>query len=83
MDEAMYIFLIGFNVVVKNPLPLPLTSCFYFRSPLLAGLLLRKVSQSDVMRSTFMVHRKLRHKFVTVCVLRRKCAVQTTCRMID
>jgi hypothetical protein len=65
--------------VVKKSLPLPLASWLYFRSPLLAGLLSRKVGRSDAMRSTFKVHRKLRHKFVVFCVLRRKCAAQTIC----
>ena len=83
MAEAMYLFLVGFNGVVKKPLPLPLASWLYFKSPLLAGFLLRKVGLSDVMRSTFTVHRKLRHKFVKFCVLRRTCAVQTTFRLID
>ena len=83
MKLCMYVFLVGFNGVVKKPLPLPFESWLYFGSPLLAGFLLRNVGHSDVMRSTFTVHRKLRHKFVMFCALRSKCAVQTTCRMID
>jgi hypothetical protein len=80
---CMYVFLVGFNGVIKKPLPLPFAVWLYFRSPLLAGLLLRKVGQSDVMRSTFTVYRKLRRKFVLFCALQRKCTVQITCCMID
>jgi hypothetical protein len=79
MDEAIYVFIVGFDGVIKKPLPLPLASWLYFRSPPLAGFLLRKAGHSDVMRSTFTVHRKLRHKFVMFCAMRRKCAVQTAC----